>query len=196
MLFGAGDIKKRVTLTSENFFQRCEMWWRYKTGCDPSVQLDSILRDMMRSGLFYPSTRWITPTQGRGMDKNRARVMFKMIRDYERVGHGDVNVIFFDEGQFDRYFRSTMEDVLRSHGDWPPEQRRQDAAAAPATATATASASPQGANPPGPTDHTSGFEFARCPPGTPASVATVLATPVTPTPVPAYDRRANTSIWD
>ena len=125
MLFGAGDIKKRVTLTSENFFQRCEMWWRYKCECDTTIDIITVLRDMMRSGLFFPSARWITPTQGKGMDKNRARVMFKMVRDYERVGYGDVNVIFFDDTHADRYYRDDTEDILRRYGDWPPEPRSQ-----------------------------------------------------------------------
>ena len=96
MLMGAGTIKRRVTLTAENIFERAEMYWRHVLGACGRYGFAIVLREMMRSGKFYPSARWIIPTQGRGMSMARAQVMFRMVHSYERTSISDIKLLFFD----------------------------------------------------------------------------------------------------
>ena len=93
--YGAGEVKKRDTINYTNMFAKMEMWWRHKMNCDMEVDITLILRDMMRSGKFFPDARWITPSYGLGVDPHRSRTMFRMVRDYENVTEHDIKVIFF-----------------------------------------------------------------------------------------------------
>ena len=96
MLHGKAPLRRRVILSAENLFERAEMFWRLKLG---AVQCGIIvvLREMIRSGEYFPSCTWVKATTGSGMDLHRAQSIFRMIREYELCSSDDVHSVFFNE---------------------------------------------------------------------------------------------------
>jgi hypothetical protein len=69
---GAGDLKGKTRLTMTNVLQRAMHHWQFKLGAAQDQQdLETVLLDMVRSGKFYPCSRWVVPSQGQGMNKKR-----------------------------------------------------------------------------------------------------------------------------
>jgi hypothetical protein len=97
MLMGSGSIKKKCTLTAENLFEKIEMYARQNMGCCRQFGIVTVLREMMKTGLYYPSARFVIPAQGRGMNMARAQIMYKMIHTYEAITNTDITYIFFDK---------------------------------------------------------------------------------------------------
>ena len=96
MLYGRAPLKKRVTLSAENLFDRSEMFWRVKLGA-VDCGIITVLREMIRSGEYFPSCTWVKSTNGSGMDLSRAQSIFRMIRDYEFCSSDDIYSVFFNE---------------------------------------------------------------------------------------------------
>ena len=96
ILHGAGSIKKMKTLTYENFFTKVEMWLRHKAGCDARIGIITLVRDMIRSGLFFPSAQWVIPSKGQGMDVVRSAAVLEMLRAHENTTHQQIKDVFFN----------------------------------------------------------------------------------------------------
>ena len=82
-------------------------------GCVDPNRLSLIVRDMLRSGLFYPSTEWCKPSAGRGMVLRHAEVMWKIVGNFDCVTEEDVMAVFFN-GE-DRHMPAYTKAVLRKH---------------------------------------------------------------------------------
>ena len=96
VMLGSSRIKKKCSITAENLFERVDMFWRHCLGASRGYGIVTVLREMIRSGQFFPSARWICPAQGRGMSRSRAQIMFRMVHSYEDTTLADINYIFFD----------------------------------------------------------------------------------------------------
>ena len=141
MLLGAGSIKKKIQLTSENIFEKVEMFARLKLGCSRSHGIVTVIREMIKTGEYYPSARWIIPAQGKGMSVARAQIMYKMVHSYEEITNTDVQYIFFDVIESTLRSRWGRLDFTRLERDANVDQSgvaADDAAAAAATAYAAA----------------------------------------------------------
>ena len=67
---------------------------RFKCGSDANIDVITILRDMLRSGNFYPTMWWIMPSNGSGLSQERLEVLFNIMRDWESTTRSDVRTIF------------------------------------------------------------------------------------------------------
>ena len=117
-MHGAGDIKNRQTLDAKTLLQKIELWWKFKvssctlphhmhsiltvlpitspqTGCDPNMDVITILRDMLRSGHFFPSMSWIIPPGGSGVSQEKLSIMFELVRNWEKTTRSEVRTLFF-----------------------------------------------------------------------------------------------------
>ena len=95
---GAGDLKGKTRLTMTNVLQRAQHHWQFKLGAaQSSIDLPNVLLDMLRTGKYYPCTRWIVPTQGQGMHKKRCMDVWKCMVAPGEVTSDTVNSVFFHD---------------------------------------------------------------------------------------------------
>ena len=61
------------------------------------MSLTMVLTRMLQSGLFYPSSEWVVPYKGQGMDAVRAEIAFKVMHNPAQATMQDVQKIFCKE---------------------------------------------------------------------------------------------------
>lgn len=66
--YGKVDLKGRVILTNKNVVERMYVWNKYKVDRPFVASFLSTLTYMIKSGIFMPSTAWIIPFNGQGME--------------------------------------------------------------------------------------------------------------------------------
>lgn len=76
----AGDLKKRSLLDAKTLMNKIELYYRYKCAGRENADDDvvSILRDMLRTGLYMPTVSWICPPGAGGMNEERPKAVFKL----------------------------------------------------------------------------------------------------------------------
>ena len=67
---------------------------QYNCGADKNADVVLIMRDMLRAGLYMPSTSWITPPNSSGVNEQRLKVLFKLATDWKSCTSTDVRLIF------------------------------------------------------------------------------------------------------
>jgi hypothetical protein len=109
--YGAGPLKNRAVLTAQNLFHRTLIYWLYVNPDRRVIDLEQVLRDMLRTGKYYPAAAWVTPHQGRGMVPDRARALWEIMREPHLTSLQHVRTVFFDDThnqhartRFPRYF--------------------------------------------------------------------------------------------
>lgn len=122
-LYGAGDIKHKTALEPKTLLSKIEMWYRYKCCSDRNIDVITILRDMLRSGLFYPTMWWIMPTGGAGLSQERLQIMFDIMRDWEATTRSDVRAIFMapDVRYSDMHMELAEQTSVVNLRDWQKE---------------------------------------------------------------------------
>ena len=75
---GAGDLKKRSLLDVKTLMNKIELYYRYKCSGRENANDDvvSILRDMLRTGLYMPTMSRICPPGAGGMNEERFKAIF------------------------------------------------------------------------------------------------------------------------
>ena len=53
-----------------------------------------LLQQMLQSGLYFPSKRWVMPTGGAGLDQERLETLFNVAKDFKAPTRSDVRMIF------------------------------------------------------------------------------------------------------
>jgi hypothetical protein len=109
--YGAGPLKNRCVLTAQNLFHRALIYWLYIGDNRSVTALETVLRDMLRTGKYYPAAAWVTPHQGRGMVPDRARALWDVMREPAQTTLSHVQQIFFGDGRetharLPRYFEN------------------------------------------------------------------------------------------
>lgn len=106
VIYGRSDLKSRVILTHKNVTDRMYIWHKYKTNKQLTTMSMSILTDMVRSGLFMPTSSWIIPFNDQGMDHKLMSSLFKIMVDPVNNMREDVCQVFMKKRQYvkGRYF--------------------------------------------------------------------------------------------
>ena len=94
MIYGARSIKNRGVLKPDNLLSKISLWWSCMCGADMSIDVISVLQQMLQSGLYFPTMTWIQPVGGAGLDQTRLEVLFKVMKDWNSTTRSDVRVIF------------------------------------------------------------------------------------------------------
>ncbi|MCO5570324.1 hypothetical protein L7F22_024043 [Adiantum nelumboides] len=93
-LYGADAIKNKICLTPANIFDRVLMFWTYKLQHPLGTNFLDTLHRMIKCGKFYPSSAWITPYQGRGMEPEKIEALWKCLAFPSTTTKGDICSIF------------------------------------------------------------------------------------------------------
>ncbi|KAI5077599.1 hypothetical protein GOP47_0007423 [Adiantum capillus-veneris] len=97
-LHGADDLKNKVCLTNTNVFDRAFMYWKYSLNHPFGHDFLGTLHRMIKSGKYYPSSTWITPYQGHGMEQRKIAVVWKCMAFPSTVTYNDILDIFVLQG--------------------------------------------------------------------------------------------------
>ena len=109
-----------------NVLQKALLYYKCKAkdGTESPPSLLRVLQDMIRTGLFYPSSKWLAPCQGSGMDVGQAAAAWDMLTAPQSCSAQDVYKVFFARNPFNhstpRYFETdpveeTEVDIHRKH---------------------------------------------------------------------------------
>lgn len=122
-LHGAGDVKGRTALDCKTLLSKIEMWYKFKCGSDANIDVVTILRDMLRSGNFYPTMTWIMPSGGVGLSQERLQVMFNIMKNWEATTRSDVRAIFMapDVRYSDMHMELAEQSSVVNLRDWQKE---------------------------------------------------------------------------
>ena len=90
-------------------------WWKFKLGAPENPCWDHVIADMLRSGKFFPDTKWIMPKFGEGMTPSKVSTMMKIACYPERVTVEDVNYIFFDDHSHEAWVRRQVRVSTEQH---------------------------------------------------------------------------------
>ncbi|MCO5592475.1 hypothetical protein L7F22_046478 [Adiantum nelumboides] len=93
-LYGADTIKNKVCLTPANIFDRVLMFWTYKLQHPLGTDFLDTVHQMIKSGKFYPSSDWITPYQGRGMQPEKIEALWNCMAFPSAATKADIRSIF------------------------------------------------------------------------------------------------------
>ena len=113
---GSGDLKKRSILDAKTLMFKIDLWYRYKCLGRENANDDvvTILRDMLRSGLYMPSMSWICPPGAGGMNEERLKAVFKLAVKPEDTTNTDVRMIFMSPDYRNAEVRQTYIDEMAS----------------------------------------------------------------------------------
>ena len=89
MIYGAGSIENRGVLKPDNLMSKISLWWSCMCGADMSMDVISVLQQMVRSGLYFPTMTWIQPVGSAGLNQTRLGVLFKVIKDWKSTTKSD-----------------------------------------------------------------------------------------------------------
>jgi len=111
---GSGDLKKRSLLDVKTLMNKIELYYRYKCAGRENANDDvvTILRDMLRTGLYIPSMSWICPPGAGGMNEERFKAVFKLAVNFEQTTNTDVRMIFMSPDYRNAELRQTYVDEI------------------------------------------------------------------------------------
>ncbi|KAI5056294.1 hypothetical protein GOP47_0028112 [Adiantum capillus-veneris] len=99
-LYGGDELKKKVYLIPVNIFNRAFMLWKYKSMHPLGSDFLSTLHKMLKTGRYYPSSSWVTPYQGRGMELGKTKALWRCIVHPSTTTYQDVISVFINSQMY------------------------------------------------------------------------------------------------
>ena len=131
LMHGIGPLKDRTSITPGNIFDRAIIFYNQHERGRPRVQLPQVLTHMITSTKFYPSSQWVIPHQGQGMDMDRANKVWRMMVHPKETKVEDVFLVFARRhavpGVQERYFVTPVpEEQPLVQVDLTPNRNREN----------------------------------------------------------------------
>lgn len=90
------EIKNRISLTRTNVMEEVTRYQKENKEEHGILALKTALLNMVQSGEYYASGEWVMPrVAGRGMNKERASAVWKMMTHPSQAQPRDVDLVFF-----------------------------------------------------------------------------------------------------
>ncbi|KAI5070598.1 hypothetical protein GOP47_0014941 [Adiantum capillus-veneris] len=105
-LYEADELKNRVCLTPVNIFDRALMFWKFKLRHPIGNDFLSTVHRMIKTGKYYPSSSWITPHQGRGMEMAKIKSLWNCMIYPSCTTYEDIVSIFVANDPRENWFFS------------------------------------------------------------------------------------------
>ncbi|MCO5565039.1 hypothetical protein L7F22_018709 [Adiantum nelumboides] len=100
MRYDCDEVKNRVCLTSANIFDRAHMFLKYSSRHPVGNDFLSTLHEMIKGGKYYPTSSWITPHQGKGMEKAKIAALWTCVVYPSTITYHDILRIFVNDDMY------------------------------------------------------------------------------------------------
>ena len=98
----AGPLKERIMLEPERIFGKALIFANMRIRGKLRPLLSCVLHQMVLTGKYYPSAKWVVPSPGMGWDLDRANAAWKMMLLPHESSFEDVEFVF--SRRSNRYF--------------------------------------------------------------------------------------------